>query len=41
MQYSNDTQAASSALRRNTGNVYELMLFMNLSTDILGNRDFK
>ena len=31
--------ATSSAVRRNTGNVYELLLFMNLS--ILGNRDFK
>ena len=41
MQYSNDTQADSSALRRNTGNVYELLLFMNLSTGILGNSDFK
>ena len=41
MQYSNDTQATSRAVRRNTGTVYELLLlnFMNLS--ILGNRDFK
>ena len=39
MQYSNDTQATSRAVRRNIGTVYELLLFMNLS--ILGNRDFK
>ena len=38
-EHFNDTQATSRAVRRNTGNVYELLLFMNLS--ILGNRDFK
>ena len=38
---SNDTQATSRAVRRNTGTVYELLLLNFISLSILGNRDFK